>query len=242
VSVFAAGSLRGALSGIAREWEARNPGARVRFTFGASGLLKDRLLGGERADVFASANMEHPQALRPAGLADDVQRFARNAMCVIARPGMDVAPANLVQRMLDPAVKLGTSTPGADPSGDYAREVFRRIEQAGTPGAFDALSRKALQLTGGPQSPPPPADRTVYAVLVEHGQADLFLTYCTNAAQALREEPALQSVKVPPSIDVAANYGVATLKATPPAAHSFVEYLGSPQGQAVLGRFGFSVG
>jgi ABC-type molybdate transport system substrate-binding protein len=33
------------------------------LTFGASGLLKDRIQAGERADVFASANMEHPQAL-----------------------------------------------------------------------------------------------------------------------------------------------------------------------------------
>ena len=31
--------------------------------FGASGLLKDRLLAGEVAQVFASANMEHPQAV-----------------------------------------------------------------------------------------------------------------------------------------------------------------------------------
>ena len=34
-----------------------------------------------------------------------------------------------------------------------------------------ALAAKALQLTGGPTSPPPPADRNVYGVLVASGQA-----------------------------------------------------------------------
>ena len=31
--------------------------------------------------------------------------------------------------LLDPQWKLGTSTPKADPSGDYAWEVFRRAEK-----------------------------------------------------------------------------------------------------------------
>ena len=46
-------------------------------------------------------------------------------------------------------MKLGTSTPKADPSGDYAFEVFRKAE-AIKPGAQAALEKKALQLTGGP--------------------------------------------------------------------------------------------
>jgi molybdate transport system substrate-binding protein len=32
--------------------------------------------------------------------------------------------------MLDRGVKLGTSTPKADPSGDYAFEVFRKGHRA----------------------------------------------------------------------------------------------------------------
>ena len=88
--------------------------------------------------------------------------------------------------MLDPAVKLGTSTPKADPSGDYAFELFERVERSGArrPGG-PLLADKALQLTGGPNSPPPPAGRNVYGMLVATGQADVFLTYCTNAVVAV---------------------------------------------------------
>jgi molybdate transport system substrate-binding protein len=240
VSVFAAGSLRAALVEAGKAHEAAQPGVRLRFTFGASGLLKDRLLAGEAADVFASANMEHPQALQSAGKAQAVQRFARNSLCALVRPGLAVTPQNLVQHLLDPAVKLGTSTPKADPSGDYAWQMFERIEQAGTPKAFAMLSGKALQLTGGPQSPPPPANRNVYGVLVAEGAADVFITYCTNAVLAQREQPTLQVVNVPEAINVSADYGITLLTAPSAAAQGFVDALLAPAGQAVLARHGFS--
>jgi molybdate transport system substrate-binding protein len=129
--VYAAGSLRAALTEVAQAFERSEPGVRVRFTFGASGLLRDRIAGGERADVFASANMEHPQALASTGHAGSVRRFTRNAMCALVAPSVDVTPETLVDRLLDPSIKIGTSTPKADPSGDYAWMVFERIEQPG---------------------------------------------------------------------------------------------------------------
>ena len=240
ISVYAAGSLRGAFVEAAKAWEAAHPDTRVRFTFGASGLLKDRLTQGERADVFASANMEHPQALQQQGMAQPVQRFATNALCALVRPELKVTPDTLVRRLLDDGVKVGTSTPGADPSGDYAWEMFRRIEQSGVAGAFDRLSTKALQLTGGPQSPPPPAGRNVYGMLVAQKTADLFITYCTNSVVALREEPTLASVRVPEPLNVSASYGIVVMKGAPALAGEFVAYLLSADGQAGLARHGFS--
>jgi len=240
VRVYAAGSLRAALNEVGRDFEALQPGRKVVFTFGASGLLKDRLAGGEAADVFASANMEHPQALGQAGRAGATQRFARNALCALHRPGLAVTPDTLARVMLDAGVKLGTSTPKADPAGDYTWELFQRIEQAGAPGAYAQLSAKALQLTGGPQSPPPPANRNVYGALMAQGAADLFITYCTNAVIAVMEEPTLRWVDVPPAIAVSASYGVALMNGASADAQAFVEHLLAPQGQAVLARHGFS--
>ncbi len=243
VSVFAAGSLRAALTDAAKAYESQTPGVRLRFTFGASGLLKDRLLAGEAAHVFASANMEHPQALHAAGKAQPVQRFTRNTMCALVRPGIEVTPETLVQRLLDPAIRIGTSTPRADPSGDYAWQVFERIEQAGAPGAsgaFATLSAKALQLTGGPQSPPPPANRNVYGMLVAQGAADIFITHCTNAVLAQREEPALRVVNVPEAINVSAGYGISLMNPPSVAGQGFIDFVLAPAGQAVLARHGFS--
>lgn len=53
VRVYSAGSLREALSEIAIAHEART-GQKIELTFGASGLLRERIERGEPAQVFAS--------------------------------------------------------------------------------------------------------------------------------------------------------------------------------------------
>lgn len=242
VVVYAAGSLRGALTEVGRRFEAAQPDARVRFVFGASGLLKDRLAGGEVAHVFASANMEHPQALAAAGRAGAVQRFTRNRLCVLAREGVEATPATVVDRLLDPAVRVAISTPKADPSGDYAWQMFGKVGARGGAyaGTEAALQAKALQLTGGPNSPPPPVGRSVYGALLEAGQADVFITYCTNALQARRELSSLRQIELPEDVNVAADYGVALLPGAPEAARRFVEALLGADGQTVLAAQGFA--
>lgn len=241
LSVFAAGSLRAPITQAARAFEQAHPGTRVSLNFGASGLLRDRIAAGERADVFASANMAHPQSLGAAGGWGPTRAFARNALCALARPGLAVTTGTLVQAMLDPAIKLGTSTPRADPSGDYAFELFERVERSGAAPAGSArvLAAKALQLTGGPDSPPPPAGRNVYGMLVASGQADLFLTYCTNAVVAIAEQPDLQRIEVPSAIHVSAEYGLAVRKEAPPAAQAFADDLRHGAGQRALREAGF---
>jgi molybdate transport system substrate-binding protein len=61
VLLHAAGSLRGALTEVSQAFENFSP-LKVQPKFGASGLLKDEIAGGAKAEVFASANMEHPLA------------------------------------------------------------------------------------------------------------------------------------------------------------------------------------
>ena len=133
LTVFAAGSLRAALVRIAGDFEARPDGHRVRLVFGAAGLLRERLEAGEKADVFASANLAHPQALADAGRAEAVQCFARNSLCALAAPSFALQGRTLVERLLDPAVRVGTSTPKADPSGDYAFALFIASRPAARP-------------------------------------------------------------------------------------------------------------
>jgi molybdate transport system substrate-binding protein len=238
--VHSAGSLRAALTEAARAFEAARPALKLVLVFGASGLLKDRLLGGERTDVFASANMAHPAALAQAGLATVPVAFASNRLCVLAGPGFDANADSVVTRLLDPTVRIGTSTPKADPAGDYTWAMFERIEQQGRPGAFKTLSTKALQLTGGPNSPPPPEGRNVYGALMASGQADVFITYCTNAVVAQAEEPALRRIELPAAVNVSALYGITVMNDSPEAARDFVTFLRGPAGQALLAQPGFS--
>ena len=239
IRVHAAGSLKAALTEAAAAFAKRPDGAKVEFAFGPSGLLKDRLEKGEASDLFASANMAHPKALADAGKAGPVRAFARNTLCALAGAGVKATPDTLLDTILDPKVKLGISTPKADPSGDYAWQLFANAEKVKA-GSQKALEAKALQLTGGPQHPPPPKDRTVYGMIVAKGDADVFLTYCTNAILAKKEEPRLQVIAIPESLNVGADYGMVVMKVAKPAGARFSEYLLSAEGQGILGAFGFA--
>jgi molybdate transport system substrate-binding protein len=237
VHLYAAGSLREPLDDAAKAF-ADSSGVKVETKYGPSGLLKEAIAGGAAADVFASANMEHPRALALAGKSGPVVLFVRNKLCALVRPGLAVDPTNLLDRMLDPGVKLGTSTPKSDPSGDYAWELFAKADKL-RPGAQAVLAGKALQLMGGPSSPPAPTSRVIYGALVADGKADIFLVYCTGALAAQRENPGQQIVQLPDALAVGADYGLTVMSTASPAAYRFAMFI-LADGQRMLAEYGFA--
>lgn len=238
VHLYAAGSLRAVMTDIAQAFVA-NSGSPVKTTFGASGLLRERIEKGERADVFASADLGHPRALAKAGRANEPVVFAHNRLCALVAPGVQVNPDTLLARMLDQDIKLGTSTPKADPSGDYAWQLFEKADRL-HPGAYRTLNAKALQLTGGPNSPPPQPARSIYGQMIAEHKADIFLTYCTNVIQAVREVPGAQNVAVPDALAVGADYDLTTISKAPAAALRLADFIMSEEGQKHLVRHGFT--
>ncbi len=153
VLLYAAGSLRSALNEVAAAFE-RAFGQKVQAKFGASGTLKDEIAGGARAEVFASANMEHPQALATAGKAGPPVLFARNRLCALVRPGLAVDSADAARsharrrreaRHLDAARRpLRRLRLGGFPQGRQAQA--RRLRGAGEEGA--ATGRRSEQPNG----------------------------------------------------------------------------------------------
>lgn len=236
-SVYAAGSLREALGEIAQAWQ-QHGGHPVKLTFGASGLLRQQIEEGATAQVFASADMEHPAQLAKSGAWQEPVTFARNALCALASPSAQVTQDTLLTTILRSDVKLGTSTPKSDPSGDYAWQLFRMADRL-QPGAYAVLDRKAIKLAGAADSPKPPGGRLVYAWAVDTRQADVFLTYCTNALAATREVASLQVIQLPPNLRVDAAYGMAVRRDAGNDAREFVDFVLAPAGQEILKRHGF---
>jgi molybdenum ABC transporter molybdate-binding protein len=237
LQVYAAGSLRGALTVIAKDFEA-STGKKVALTFGASGLLRERIEKGEGAHLFASADTDHPQRLQRQGGWQAPQVFVRNTLCALTSDKINATPDTLLVTMLQPAVRLGTSTPKSDPSGDYTWALFEKAN-ALQPGAYATLHAKALKLAGAADSPKPPDNRGTYAWIMDTGQADVFLTYCTNALAAQAEVPRLKVVQFPAALSVGAAYATAVRQGAPESASAFAAALLAPQGQAVFRRMGF---
>jgi molybdate transport system substrate-binding protein len=229
--IYAAGSLRGAFTEMIKQF----PGSVEAPVFGPSGLLREKIEHGAAADILASADMAQPRKLAHAG--QPVIMFTRNRMCAVGRESLGLTADNLLDRMLDPAVRLATSTPGADPSGDYAWALFARAETL-HPDAQAILQTKALKLFGGPNAPPPVAGHGAAASIFLANRADIMLGYCSGSAAVMKEVPGLVSVAVPESLSAGPAYGMVVLSDQPLAAR-FALFVMSEQGQAILQRYGF---
>ena len=150
--VYAAGSLTAAFTDMIKAFPAAE-GDIATPVFGPSGVLREGIERGDHVDVFASADMGQPRKLARSRDGSFVVMFTRNRLCALGKTKLGLTTGNLLDRLLDPSVRLATSTPGADPGGDYAWAVFARAE-AVHPGAQAILRRKAMQLVGGPNSAP----------------------------------------------------------------------------------------
>ena len=237
LTLYAAGSLKAALGDVAASYE-KTYQTKVTTKFGPSGLLRKAIEGGEKPDVFASANMAHPENLASEGWGSPVVLFARNQLCAMAQDYVEVTTDDLLNTLMDKNVRLGTSTPKADPSGDYAWELFRKADKV-KDGSYTTLSDKALKLTGGPDSEKAPEGRNQYGWVMGEKKADFFLTYCTNAVLAKKEVQSLQIVRIPEALSVGADYGLLVRNGAPGEAWRLAMYILSPEGQKILSEYGF---
>ena len=195
-----AGSLATAFSDLLRRFPA-GPDTVATPEFGPSGLMREKIEAGADVDLFASADMAQAERLAVGHPERFVVNFTRNRLCAIARSAVGLTPANMLERLLDPAVRLATSTPGADPAGDYAEAVFARAE-AVRAGARAALEAKALRLYGGGAKTPPlvPGKGAVDGIFLAD-RADVALAYCSGAPEVVAAVPGLAVVPLPPELD-----------------------------------------
>jgi molybdate transport system substrate-binding protein len=227
VEIFAAGSLRGVVAELAKE---AGPvlDIDVKSSFGGSGLMRERIEKGETPDLFLSADVGSPRKLAAAGRTIvPAIAFARNRMCIMSRSSAGVTATNLIDRLLAKGVRVKTSTPIADPAGDYAWTIFDRID-ALRPGSGALLKSKAQELMNN--------NATGSALFLDN-KIDMSITYCSAAPTLEKDVSGLTSLVVPPQLDPHPLYGAAVLS-NKLQAWRLALYLLSDQGQAIIAREG----
>ncbi|MBD6614990.1 PEP-CTERM sorting domain-containing protein [Komarekiella sp. 'clone 1'] len=242
VTLYGAGSLRNSLTEVAQAFT-NEYSINVDTYFGPSGLTQQKieqeiLTKGKSADVFASADLGNPQKLFEKGLSGPVKNFISNRITAIIRPGLtDVTSNNLLDLLLDTNIKVGISTPGADPSGDYAWQIFDKADTV-KPGSAQILKNKALQLVGGNPSAPsvPTGENNLVYFLKKNSKVDIFLAYYTSgkSAQELEQGNDLQIVDLPDYLATKADYGLTIVKKADPDSQKLVDYILSPKAQDIL--------
>lgn len=225
--VLAAGSLRVVWQNLMAHFP--EP---VETQFGPAGLLRERIETGESCDLFASANLAHPQALFAAGQALSVVPFASNQLCLTVRSDVLRAGDDWFTLLTRDDVRIATSTAGADPSGDYTQELFTRMGEAG-----EAVRVRAKALVGGRNSAPIPAGKLAAEWIIHGGQAEVFIGYASYAAK-LREVGGLTVIDIPAPYNPRAEYGCAVVT---PKGKALADYLVSEKAKTILLKAGFGV-
>jgi len=225
VRVLAATSLTEAFGELAAAFEANRPGTRVELTFAGSQVLRTQIEQGAPADVFASADHEHAEALVRAGLLGPVRVFARNRLVVVtpAEGARVLSLADLVR----PGTRVVLAGPSV-PAGRYAAVALRRLDAEGGLGAGFGARVRANVVS---------EETNVRATLskVALGEADAGFVYATDAASASGK---VRVLDLP--VDVVAEYPIGVLAgARSPAAAAFVDLVLGERGQAILRRHGF---
>ncbi len=225
--IFAAGSLRAVWQSLMACFQEKD----VLCDFGPAGLLRERIDAGEPCDFFASANMAHPQALLDAGRAQSVAPFATNRLCLTVRASAVREDDDWLSLLTRPDLRIGTSTAGCDPSGDYTQQLFSRMGDAGT-----RARERAVALVGGRDTLPLPAGSLAAEWLIGNDDTDVFIGYASYAPR-LRLIETLTVVEIPEPYNPIAEYGFACLgdKGKP-----FADFLLTPEARLILCQHGFA--
>lgn len=218
VNVFAASSLTGAFTDIAKAFEQEHSHVDVTFNFGASSALVQQVTEGATPDVFASADMKNITTLLGDKKVDVPELFARNRLVIATKPKN---PTH-IRGLADLANAGVVSLCGAGvPCGAYAA---RALSQAGVSIDESHVSRAP----------------NVAAALsaVTDGDADAAIVYLTDAKAA---GDRVHSVSIPDNENVIAIYPIARLTGTTNStdARAFIAFVRGAAGQKILKRYGF---
>ena len=229
LTVFAAASLKEAVEQAATAFELTQPDTRVLFSFDSSAALATQIEQGAPADVFLSADTSNPARLIAAGLATgDPIVFAANALTIVVpvdNPAGIRLPADLARDDVR-IVAAGDEVPITR----YAAELISNLasEPDYPPGFAAALAANIVS-----------REDNVRAVLakVALGEADAAIVYATDATASTE----VRTIRVPARANVPVDYAGVVIGASEDlaAAQGFMEWLGGPHGQAILGGLGF---
>jgi molybdate transport system substrate-binding protein len=229
ITVFAAASLTDAFKEAGKQFETAHPAVHVAFNFAGSSALATQINQGQPGDVFASADSANMKLVTDKGGADSPVIFATNVPTVVV-PSTGSPVASFAD-LAKPGVKLVLAA-AAVPIGNYARQIFTNASAA-SGGISSDFSDKVLANLKSNE-----ADVKAVLAKIQTGEGDAGVVYTTDAATVATQ---VKQIPIPDKYNVIAQYPIASLKETAHAdvAKSFVSFITSDAGKAILQKFGF---
>ncbi len=213
--MLAASSLTDAFKHARKQYEDRNPGTHVRFSFAGSQSLAAQVRQGAPADVLATANTETMKSV--ADQVDKPVTIASNRLTIVTGPG-NPEHIHSLKDLTAPHLKVVLAAPEV-PAGSYSKKVLARQHLNVHPVSLESDVRSVL-------------------TKVELGEADAGIVYVTDAHAGGKK---VSTVDVPAEENAVAHYPAAVVKGSKhqKAAVEFTRYLTSTAGFAFLADEGF---
>jgi len=231
LTVLSAASLTEPFTEIGQLYESTHPGVSVYFSFAGSQQLAQQIIEGAPVDVFASASQKLMDTVIANNMVNSTDQaiFSRNSLVVIL-PLRNPAAIQSLQDLAHPGIKIDLAAAEV-PVGKYSLDFLNKTKMTpefGT-GYTDRVLGNVVSYEGN-----------VKAVLTKVllGEVDAGIVY-TSDVTGHKDE--LLLIEIPDRLNVIASYPIAktTASSHPDQAQAFIDLVLSPQGQAVLARYGF---
>jgi molybdate transport system substrate-binding protein len=216
LTVLAAASLQPAFDKVGQQLKATKD-ITTTFSYAGSQTLTAQLQQGAPADVFASADTAHMTTTQNAGLVAGTPRvFAHNRLEIAVERGNPKQIHSLADLS-----RSGLVVVLADPSvpaGKYAQQALAKAHVTVHPASLEP------QVTG-------------VLSKVALGEADAGIVYVSDVVTSGK----VDGVTIPDDQNVIAEYPIAALSSAqnPTGAQTFITYVLSADGQAILKAAGF---
>lgn len=221
MTISGAASLTNAFTELKGLFEKQHPGLTAHVNFAASNPLLKQIREGAPVDVFASADQATMDKAVASKVVDPATRrdFALNDLVLIV-PAGGKKPAGLAD--LKNFGRIAVGNPDSVPAGRYTREALT------TANLWEPLQARLIQ------------GASVRQVLdyVARGEVDAGFVYGTDAKQQAGKVDVV--MVVPGHKPVLYPVAVALTGKNPAMGRAFLDFVLSPQGQAILAKYGFS--
>lgn len=217
--VFAAASLTDAFGDLEDEFETMYEGVEVRISTGGSSSLREQIVQGAPADIFASADEATMGQLSDLGeIAGPIEVFATNRM-VLAVPADNPAGVVGLADMEREDLLVGLCAEGV-PCGVFARQV---LADAGLVAAVD---------TNEP-------DVRALLTKLDAGELDVGIVY---ESDLVGSDADVAAIDIDESLNVTARYPIARLASSSnhAVADAFLDLVVSDVGLQILVEHGFT--
>ena len=231
--IMAADALPKPIMEIGNIFKKEHPGVKIDYDFLGAGVLKGDIEEGAPCDVFLSANGKFQRQLKHKGFLKFYEVFAYDYLAA-ATPYNNpagVTPSNLIQKLMDPNVALTTSSPHADPAGNYTWKMFRIINRR-FPGAFKKITGHVNHLL----------DAALVMPVLESGNTDLGILYTSQLLELKRSGAKINIIAITKKYNTKAKFTASVLNQSKYKSldEDFIKLLFSKKGKKILTYWGFS--